>query len=138
MVCAQVVGNDVVSTLSNIVGSSFELNVMMPVMAYNTLQSIELLSAAAVNFSDRCVVGIRPNLDRLEYLAEASIASCTALAPIIGYDKAAALAKEAFKTGKSIREVALASNVMPEKELDQALNLMNMTKPGLEGGSAGG
>ena len=138
MVCAQVIGNDAVSTLSNLVGSSFELNVMMPVIAHNTLQSIELLSAAAVNFADKCVDGISPNLERLAYLAEASIASCTALAPIIGYDRAAQLAKEAFKSGKSLREVALASGVMPQDELEKALDLMSMTKPGLEGGSAGG
>jgi fumarate hydratase class II len=131
MVCAQVMGNDTTVAVSGHTGSNFELNVMMPVMAYNTLQSVELLAASADNFAARCVDGIQPNKERLQELAEASIAICTSLAPKIGYDKAAALAKEAFKTGDSVRNVALKHNVLPQAELDEALDPMRMTKPGL-------
>ncbi|MCL4145653.1 UNVERIFIED_CONTAM: hypothetical protein GTU68_001077, partial [Idotea baltica] len=77
------------------------------------------------------MVSAQPNVERLEQLAEASIAICTALAPKIGYDKAASLAKEAFKSGKSLREVAREQKVLPEKELEETLNLMSMTHPGL-------
>lgn len=138
MVCAQVIGSDAVNTFANVVGSSFELNVMMPVMAYNTLQAIELLSSGSRNFAQKCIAGIEPNVERIRELAEANISTCTALAPIIGYDQAAALAKEAYKTKRSIRAVALEKKLLPEAELDQALDQMQMTKPGMEGGSAGG
>jgi fumarate hydratase class II len=104
---------------------------MMPVMAHNILQSIELLAASAHNFAERCVDGLTPNVERLHTLAEASIAICTALAPKIGYDKAAELAKEAFKTGEPLREVAKRHKVLADDELDAALDLMSMTKPGL-------
>lgn len=131
MVVAQVIGNDAAITIGGHSGSIFELNVMMPVMAHNLLQSIHLLSTSAQNFADRCVSGIRANEGRLRELAEASITVCTALAPKIGYDLAAKLAKEAFATGKSLREVALAHKVLPEDELNKVLDLMAMTKPGL-------
>lgn len=131
MVCARVIGNDSVCTLSGILGSNFELNVMMPVMAQAILESIELLSKVSKNFAVKCVEGIEANVDRLAHLAEASIATCTALAPIIGYDKSAALAKKAFQTGKSLREVAKEEKVLPDEELDKVLDLFSMTKPGL-------
>ena len=103
----------------------------MPVIGYNMLQSIEILSSSAVNFAERCVDGIEPNVERLNELAEASIAICTSLAPKIGYDKAAALAKEAFKTGEPLRTVAKREQVLPDDELDAALDLLSMTKPGV-------
>ena len=131
MVVAQVVGNDTAVMLSGHSGGNFELNVMMPVMAYNVLQSIELLSTSAKNFAERCVDGISANEQRLHELAEASIAICTALAPKIGYDKSAKLAKEAFETGEPLREVAKRHKVLPEDELDKVLDLISMTKPGL-------
>lgn len=131
MVCAQVIGNDAAITIGGHSGSTFELNVAMPMMAHNILQSIALLAASAKNFSEKCVSGIQPNVERLEALAEASIAICTALAPIIGYDKSAALAKKAFASGKPLREVAREEQVMPEKELNAVLDLLRMTKPGL-------
>ncbi len=131
MVCAQVIGNDASVTIGGHSGGNFELNVAMPMMAHNILQSIELLSTSAKNFAEKCIDGIAPNVDRLGELAEASIAICTALAPIIGYDKAAALAKKAFKTGKSLREVAREDSVLPEEELSEVLDLLRMTKPGL-------
>ncbi len=131
MVCAQVIGNDTAVTISGHSGGSFELNVMMPVIAHNVLQSITLLATSSTNFATRCVDGIKPNTERLNYLAEASIATCTALAPKIGYDKAAQLAKDAYKSGKSLRQVAKEQQVLPEAELERVLDLMRMTKPGL-------
>lgn len=131
MVTAQVIGNDACVTLSNYAGSTFELNVMMPVIGYNMLQSIEILSSSAVNFAKRCVDGLEPNEKRLNDLAEASIAICTSLAPKIGYDKSAKLAKEAFETGEPLRTVAKRHKVLPDDELDAALDLLSMTKPGL-------
>ena len=106
-VAAQVIGNDATIAFAGAgLGSTFELNVMMPVMAYNLLQSIELLSRRARVFADRCAAGIEANRERCEALVEQSLAMCTSLAPIIGYDKAADIAKESFKTGKTVRQVA--------------------------------
>src|SRR5207248_5081833 len=101
-------------------GSTFELNVMMPVMAYNILQSIELLARAARVFADRTVAGIEANRERCEAMVEQSLAMCTSLAPLIGYDKAADIAKESFKTGKTVRQVALERKVLPEADLKRA------------------
>ncbi|MFN8390956.1 MAG: class II fumarate hydratase [Bdellovibrionota bacterium] len=131
MVCAQVIGNDAAVTVGGYSGGIFELNVMMPVMAYNLLQSIGLLAAGATNFARQCIDGIEPNLERIHYLAEANISTVTALAPKIGYEKAAAIAKEAYKTGSSVREIALKHNLLPQAELDRVLDLLAMTKPGL-------
>lgn len=131
MVAAQVIGNDAAVMIGGQSGM-FELNVMMPVMAHNILQSISLLAASAKNFAIQCISGIVPNVDRLNALAEASIATCTALAPRIGYDRAAALAKEAFVTGLPLREVARKQQVLPDAELDALLDLMKMTKPGFD------
>src|SRR6202035_286374 len=116
-VCAQVVGNDATIAWGGAMGSTFELNVMMPVMAYNLLQSIELLSRAARVFADRCVAGIEANKERCETLVEQSLAMCTSLAPLIGYDKAADVAKESFKTGKTVRQVAIEKKLLDESEL---------------------
>lgn len=131
MVVAQVIGNDTAITVSGHSGSILELNVMMPVMAHNLLQSITLLAASARNFKNKCIDGIKANTERLHQLAEASLTICTALVPIIGYDKSATLAKEAYKSGLSLREVALKHKVLPEEELNKVLDIMAMTKPGL-------
>ncbi len=129
MVCAKVIGNDATVHAGGYTGSNFELNVMMPVMGHSILDSIELLANTAKNFAEKCIDGIIPNVERLNELAEASIAICTSLAPIIGYDVAADLAKESFKTGKPLRQVAKERKVLPDDELDKALNLENMTRP---------
>src|SRR4051812_4633551 len=116
MVAAQVIGNDAtIAFAGSGLGSTFELNVMMPVMAYNLLQSIELLSRAAHVFADRCAAGIEANRERCESLVEQSLAMCTSLAPIIGYDKAADVAKESMKSGKTVRQVAQDKKVADEK-----------------------
>jgi fumarate hydratase class II len=140
MVAAQVIGNDAtIAFAASGLGSTFELNVMMPVMAYNLLQSIELLSKAARVFADRCVAGLEANVERCEGLVEQSLAMCTSLAPIIGYDKAADVAKESFKTGKTVRQVAAERKFMTESELNKAMDAMRMTQPQADMiGSGGG
>jgi fumarate hydratase class II len=140
MVAAQVVGNDAtVAFAGSGLGSSFELNVMMPVMAYNVLQSIALLSRAARVFADRTVAGLEADKQRCESLVEQSLAMCTSLAPIIGYDKAADVAKESFKTGKTVRQVAQERKFMPDADLNKALDAKRMTQPQADMiGSGGG
>ncbi len=128
-VCAQVIGNDTTIMLA-CRESFYELNVGMPVMAHNLLESIRILGSAARVFAERCIVGIEANTDRANELIEGSLAMCTSLAPIIGYDKAAAIAKQAFATGKTVRQVAQDMKVLTDDELDKALNPMSMTKPG--------
>jgi fumarate hydratase class II len=139
-VAAQVIGNDATITFAGSgLGSTFELNVMMPVMAYNLLQSIELLSRAARVFADRTVAGLEANRERCESLVEQSLAMCTSLAPLIGYDKAADVAKESHKTGKTVRQVARERKYMDDAALDKALNPRRMTEPQADMiGSGGG
>src|SRR5210317_374920 len=131
-VCAQVVGNDTTSTLSGMSGN-FELNVMMPVMAHNLLQSIDLLANATDQFNERCLQGLEADRERCEGLIEESLAMCTALAPVIGYDQAAAIAKQAHETGRTVREVAIAEEVLPEEELKGLLDPRPMTEAGIPG-----
>jgi fumarate hydratase class II len=139
-VAAQVIGNDAtIAFAASGLGSSFELNVMMPVMAFNVLQSIELLSRAARVFADRCVAGLEANRDRCESLVEQSLAMCTSLAPVIGYDKSADIAKESFKTGKTVRQVAAERKLMPDADLNKTLDAHRMTQPQADMiGSGGG
>jgi fumarate hydratase class II len=137
-VAAQVIGNDATIAWSGAFGSTFELNVMMPVMAYNLLQSIELLSRAARVFADRCVNGIEANRERCESLVEQSLAMCTSLAPLIGYDKAADIAKESFKTGKTVRQIAEEKKLLSKAELDKALDPRRMTQPQADMVGSGG
>jgi fumarate hydratase class II len=137
MVCAQVIGNDVTITVGG-QAANFELIVMLPVMAYNLLQAIELLAAASNNFAVKCIDGIKANEERCKSLIEESLAMCTALAPVIGYEAAAKLAKDAYKSGKTVREVAREQNVLPDKRLAQLLDPWRMTQAGGPVGSAGG
>jgi fumarate hydratase class II len=136
MVIARVYGNDATVVVAGQSGSLFELNVMMPVAAVATLESITLLAASARNFSERCVEGLQAT-ERGPELVERSPMLATALNPIIGYDEAAKLAKESIRTGRSIRQLARAKGVS-EKELNKVLDLGKMTKPGLEGPGGGG
>jgi fumarate hydratase class II len=107
MVAAQVVGNDATIAWANALGSNFDLNVMMPVIAYNLLQSIELLANAARHLAEKCIAGLEADEERCAQSIERSLAMCTALAPRIGYDHAAALAKKAYKEHLNVRDVAL-------------------------------
>jgi fumarate hydratase class II len=128
-VCAQVIGNDLATTIACRDGH-YELNVMMPLMAHNTLESVRLLSSACRVFAERCAAGIEANEKRCAELIEGSLAMCTSLAPIIGYDRAAAIAKEAFATGKTVRQIAREQKVLSDDELTRVLDPMSMTKPG--------
>ena len=128
-VAAQVVGNDAAVVLAG-QGSYFELNTMMPVAAYNLLQSISLLAASASNFSRQCVSGVQATSAGPE-MVERGLMLGTALSPAIGYDAAAAIAKEAAATGKTIREVAKLKTDLSDAELDRLLKPEAMTQPGL-------
>jgi fumarate hydratase, class II len=130
MVCAQVMGNDTCITVAGQHGN-FELNVMLPVIAHNIIESVELLGGAASNFVDNCIAGIQANVERCLEYAEKSLATCTSLAPKIGYDNAAQLAKEAFAENKTVRDKAREMKVLEDSELDRVLDLEAMTKPGL-------
>ena len=134
--CAQVCGNDLTVNLGGQWGY-FELNTMMPVMAYNLLQSISLLGAASGNFADQCVAGLLAT-ERGPQMVEASLMLTTALAPAIGYDKAAEIAKEAAKSGRTIAQVAREQTSLSEEELKKLLDPMAMTKPGGVVGGGGG
>ena len=135
-VAAQVIGNDVTVALAG-KGGYFELNTMMPVAAYNLLQSIELLAASADNFAEQCVKGLQAT-DAGPASVEQGLMLGTALSPAIGYDEAAKIAKEAAATGQTIREVARLKTNLTEDELNVLLDPAKMTEPGLGGGSAGG
>ena len=129
MVGAQVMGNDVTIAVGGMSGN-FELNVMMPVIAYNLLQSIDILANASRLLADRCVSGLEANREHCEQMVEKSLAMVTALAPKIGYDKAAEIAKEAFATGRTVRELAVEKKVLPVDELEQVLNARRQTEGG--------
>jgi fumarate hydratase class II len=128
-VCAQVIGNDTTITVCGMSGN-FELNVMMPVMAHNLLQSIQLLGNAVKVFTQKCVNGLKAEEERCRDLIEKSLAMVTALSPRIGHDRAAGIAQEAYKTGKTIREIALQQRILPPRELAKILDPWKMTKPG--------
>jgi fumarate hydratase class II len=135
MVVARVVGNDATVAFGQ-TGSFLELNVMLPVTATALLESIELLAAAAANFSRRTVDGLVAT-EHGPALVERGLMLATALAPVIGYDEAAKLAKEAFKSGRTIRELALERGLAAD-ELDRLLDPAAMTEPGLGSGVGGG
>jgi fumarate hydratase class II len=131
MVCAQVLGNDVTVSIGGMAGN-FELNVMMPVIAHNLLQSIELLANASRLLAERCVDGIEANVERCAELVERSLAMVTSLAPKIGYDRAAEIAKESFRTGRTVRELAREKQVLPDEELERALDARAQTEGGIQ------
>src|SRR3712207_1083471 len=126
MVAAQVMGNDATITIAGQSGN-FELNVMLPLIAYNLLQSIELLANASENLTDQCVAGIQAT-ERGPELVEKGLMLATALAPEIGYDRAAEISKEAYKTGRTIREVAREKTDLTEVELDKLIDARKMTE----------
>ncbi|HEX6489334.1 MAG TPA: class II fumarate hydratase [Candidatus Dormibacteraeota bacterium] len=136
MAVARVLGNDVTVTLAGQSGSFFELNVMMPVAAVTALESVTLLGNSAANFAERCVEGLEAT-DRGPALLEKNPILATALNPLIGYDESAKIAKEAFKTGRTIRELARERGLSDE-QIDSVLDPGAMTKPGLEGPGGGG
>lgn len=148
MVCCQVLGNDHATTLGGLggIGSLLDLNVAMPMMAANVLDSAHLLERACTIFTDFLLKDLKPDTERCTSLIEGSLAMCTSLVPVIGYDKSAALAKQAFKEGKTVRQLAHETLVgtpdvrgkkITKDQIDEYLNPWSMTLPGGEG-SAGG
>jgi fumarate hydratase, class II len=135
MVVARVVGNDATIGFCQ-TGSFLELNVMMPVAAVSMLESIALLASSSRNFSERCVEGLRAT-ERGPELVERGLMLATAFAPVIGYDDAAKMAKEALASGRTIRELARERGFADE-DLDRIMDPAKLTEPGLEGGPAGG
>jgi fumarate hydratase class II len=128
MVCAQVVGHDAAIAWCGAAGN-FELNVMMPLMAYDLLDSISLLAAASRNFSERLIGGLEADRERAASFVEQSLAMGTALVPEIGYDRAAALVKEAYRTGKTVREVAREKSGIAEARLKELLDPAHQSGP---------
>jgi fumarate hydratase class II len=124
-VCAQVIGNDSAITLGGLSGN-FELNVMMPLIAHNLLQSIRLLANGVNQFTKKCVKGLEAERERCEEMIEKSLALATALTPKIGYDEAARIAQKAHHQGKTIRQVAEEERLFSEEELKRLLNPRTM------------
>src|SRR5213080_2983246 len=137
MVVAKVLGNDQTITVAAQSGSIFELNLMMPVAAYCLLETIAIISASTQNLAQRCITGIRAT-EQGPQMVEQGLMLATALAPAVGYDAAAAIAKEALTTGKTIRDVARERTRLSAAELDRLLDPARMTEPGVEVGPAGG
>lgn len=131
-VAVQVMANDWAVAIGGQAGN-LELNVMLPVMAYNLLQSVELLRTGISNFTEKCLQGLAANEQRCRELVEESLALCTPLAPEIGYDRAAHIAHLAYESGRTVREVALELEVLPKEKLLKILNAEEMTRPGVPG-----
>jgi fumarate hydratase class II len=129
-VAAHVMGCDATITLCGQAGN-FELNVMMPIMALRLLEAIEFTAKVVKAFTEKCVVGIEANEERCKEMVEQSLAMVTALAPVIGYDAAAKIAKESYATGKTVREIASAHKILPPDKLAKILDPWRMTEPGI-------
>jgi fumarate hydratase, class II len=128
-VAARVIGNDQTVAMSGAAGGQFQLNIMMPVMGQATLESILLMANATRAFVDFCAEGLEANAEVCEAAVEQSLAMVTSLNPHIGYEKAAKMAKEAFETGKTIRQLCKEQGILPEATLRQALDPKGMTEP---------
>jgi len=128
MVCAQVFGNDVTINFTGASGN-FELNVFMPVIAFNILQSIKLIADACDSFTDNCVVGIKPNLINIKKNLENSLMLVTSLNPVIGYDNSAKAAKKAHKENKTLKEAVLELGLLTSEQFDQAVRPEKMIGP---------
>jgi len=128
-VAARVLGNDQTVTLCGAAGGQFQLNVMMPVLADAVLESVRLMANAVEAFTDFCLTDMEANAEACEAAVEQSLSLVTGLNPYIGYERAAALAKEAFAEGKTIRELCLEKNILPKEQLDDALAPWRMTRP---------
>ncbi len=126
---ARVMGNDQTVAVCGAAGGQFQLNIMMPVMGQTVLESVELLARGTEAFVDFCAEEMQANVEACAAAVEKSLSMVTSLNPYLGYEKAAALAKEAFQTGKTIRELCLAQQVLPEDQLAEALDAMRMTEP---------
>lgn len=130
MVCCQVMSNDVAISFAASQGN-FQLNVYMPVIIYNMLQSIRLISDALNSFNDNCAVGITPNYEKIEHNLETSLMLVTALTPHIGYDKAAQIAKSAHKNGETLKQAAVELGILTEEKYDELMDFSSMLHPSL-------
>jgi aspartate ammonia-lyase len=130
MVCFQVIGNDLAVTMA-VQAGQLELNVMMPLMAFDLLFSIDLLKNGIRAFTEKCVMGIVANKEKCQQYAEMSMSLVTVLNPIIGYAKAAEIVKEALASGKTIVEAIKSKNILPPEKLAEVLNLKKLTEPGV-------
>ena len=128
-VCARVIGNDAGINLAGAAGGNFQLNIMMPMMGQTALESIHLLANATDAFVEFCTAEMEANPEACESAVEQSLSMVTSLNPLIGYEKAAALAKEAFKSGKTIRQLCQEQNILSEEVLNEALDPFRMTEP---------
>jgi fumarate hydratase class II len=137
MVAAQVIGNDATITIAGQSGN-FQLNVMLPVIALNLIQSIELLASASRVLADSAIAGFKVNHERLDEALERNPILVTALNPVIGYEKGAAIAKQAYKEGRAIREVAEQETDLGAAKLKKLLDPLELTQGGIKGGGAGG
>ncbi len=126
--CAQVIGNDLAITIGG-QGGVFELNLMLPLIAHNLTSSISILSNSVNTFTNKLVIELKANKEKCSSYIEGSLAMCTSLAPLIGYDRAAELAYEAFKTGKTVRQIAEENNVLDQEKLNITLDPKSMIKP---------
>jgi fumarate hydratase class II len=134
---AQVIGNDAVVTFSGTYGA-FELNTMLPITAYNLLQAIELMANGASVFARRCVEGLEADTQKCQSNVEQSLGMCTALAPVIGYDQAAKIAKTAYDSGRTVRAVALEVSGLSKEKIEELLDARSQTEPGQDSGLAAG
>ncbi|CAN5564345.1 class II fumarate hydratase [soil metagenome] len=137
MVCAQVIGNDAAIAVGGQMGN-FELNVMLPMIAHNVLESISILASMSEVLADKAIAGFEVNRDRIAELIERNPILVTALNPIIGYDLASKIAKEAYASGRRVLDVAVAMTDLPESELNALLDPAGLTETGIKGGGTGG
>ena len=126
---ARVLGNDQTIVVCGAAGGQFQLNVMMPLMGDAVLESVRLLANATEVFTRLCLTGMEADAEACEASVEKSLALATGLCPHLGHERAAALAKEAFAAGKTIRELCLEQKILPERQLDDALDPWRMTRP---------
>ena len=126
--CAQVIGNDLAITIGG-QGGVFELNLMLPLIAHNLTNSITILSNSTKVFTEKLIIGLKANKEKCAGYIEGSLAMCTSLAPVIGYDKAADIAYKAYNSGKTVREIAIEENVLDKDKLNKLLDPVSMTKP---------
>ncbi len=126
--CAQVIGNDMAITIGG-QGGVFELNLMLPLIAHNLTNSITILSNSTNIFTEKLITGLKANKEKCAGYIEGSLAMCTSLAPVIGYDKAAQIAYKAFNSGKTVREIAMEDNVLDKDKLDEIFDPKSMTMP---------
>jgi fumarate hydratase class II len=127
-VCGEIIGNDTTVTWAGAHGN-FELNTMLPLVAWNLLETIRILTNGVEAFRSKCVDGLRANKERCGELVEKSLALATSLAPILGYDRAAEIARESVRTGMTIRDICREWNVLSGEKLDEVLDPARMTEP---------